>query len=76
VFSAQETSTHGENQDRTTQFRWTALVLRLAFYDRLLFTIGFLQLPFWKGVAALFIWPVYLGTAFSPLIQTVAKVAN
>ena len=41
-----------------------------------LFTIGFLQLTFWKGVAALFIWPVYLGIAFSPLMQTVAKVAN
>jgi len=41
-----------------------------------LFTIGFLHLPFWKGAAALFIWPLYLGTAFSPLMQTLAKVAN
>lgn len=26
-----------------------------------LFTIGFLQLAFWQGVAALFVWPYYLG---------------
>jgi len=29
-----------------------------------LFTIGYLQLPFfWKGVLALIIWPYYLGKA-------------
>ena len=38
-----------------------------------LFTIGFLQLQFWKGVAALLIWPVYLGSAFRPILQFVAK---
>jgi len=26
-----------------------------------LFTIGILQLTFWRGVLALFIWPYYLG---------------
>lgn len=26
-----------------------------------LFTIGFLQLTFWKGVLALVLWPYYLG---------------
>ncbi len=26
-----------------------------------LFTIGILQLAFWKGVLALIIWPYYLG---------------
>ena len=26
-----------------------------------LFTIGFLQLTFWRGVLALFVWPYYLG---------------
>jgi uncharacterized membrane protein len=26
-----------------------------------LFTIGFLELTFWKGVLALLIWPYYLG---------------
>jgi hypothetical protein len=30
-----------------------------------LFTIGFLKLSFWIGVLALFIWPYYLGVAFS-----------
>jgi uncharacterized membrane protein len=29
-----------------------------------LFTIGFLHLPFWKGVLAILIWPYYLGVAF------------
>lgn len=28
-----------------------------------LFTIGFLQLAFWKGVLALIIWPYYIGVA-------------
>lgn len=31
-----------------------------------LFTIGFLHLPFWKGVLALLLWPYYLGTTFAP----------
>jgi hypothetical protein len=26
-----------------------------------LFTVGFLKLTFWQGVAALVIWPYYLG---------------
>lgn len=26
-----------------------------------LFTIGFLQLTFWKGVMALLLWPYYIG---------------
>lgn len=26
-----------------------------------LFTIGFLQLSFWKGALALLIWPYYIG---------------
>jgi hypothetical protein len=26
-----------------------------------LFTLGFLQLTFWKGVLALLIWPYYIG---------------
>ena len=32
-----------------------------------LFTIGFLQLAFWKGVLAIIIWPYYLGTAIALL---------
>ncbi|HYM91989.1 MAG TPA: hypothetical protein VEW91_10185 [bacterium] len=32
-----------------------------------LFTIGLLQLTFWKGVLAIVLWPYYLGAAFSAL---------
>ena len=32
-----------------------------------LFTLGYLQLAFWKGVLAIFIWPYYLGTFFTTL---------
>lgn len=30
-----------------------------------LFTIGFLELGFWKGVLALLIWPYFLGADFA-----------
>jgi hypothetical protein len=30
-----------------------------------LFTIGFLKLTFWKGVAAIVIWPYYIGAHFA-----------
>lgn len=30
-----------------------------------LFTIGYLEMSFWKGVLALFIWPYYLGVQFA-----------
>lgn len=29
-----------------------------------LFTLGFLHLPFWKGLLALLLWPYYLGASF------------
>lgn len=29
-----------------------------------LFTIGFLDLKFWKGVLALFIWPYFIGKKY------------
>jgi len=32
-----------------------------------LFSIGFLHLTFWKGVAALLLWPYYVGVNFSSL---------
>jgi len=32
-----------------------------------LFTIGLLHLSFWKGVAALLLWPYYLGAYVSTL---------
>lgn len=34
-----------------------------------LFTIGFLHLTFWKGVLAIVLWPYYLGTTLSSLLQ-------
>ena len=34
-----------------------------------LFTIGYLQLMFWKGVMAILLWPYYLGATLSGLIQ-------
>jgi hypothetical protein len=34
-----------------------------------LFTIGFLQLLFWKGVLAILLWPYYLGVAFSGVVH-------
>ncbi len=41
-----------------------------------LFTIGYLDLKFWKGVLALFIWPYYIGTKFkNPLMFPKATVA-
>jgi hypothetical protein len=30
-----------------------------------LFTIGYLQLTFWKGVLALILWPYYIGSALT-----------
>lgn len=33
-----------------------------------LFTIGFLQLSFWKGILALVVWPYYLGTTVATLM--------
>lgn len=33
-----------------------------------LFTIGLLQLGFWKGVLALIVWPYFLGDAFSAFL--------
>ncbi len=33
-----------------------------------LFTIGFLQLSFWKGVLAIIVWPYYLGVFISSVI--------
>ena len=32
-----------------------------------LFTIGFLHLPFMKGVLAILLWPYYIGVAWSTL---------
>ncbi|MDT8286429.1 MAG: hypothetical protein RQ748_04900 [Elusimicrobiales bacterium] len=34
----------------------------LSWFSGWLFTIGFLQLTFWKGVMAILLWPYYIGT--------------
>lgn len=34
-----------------------------------LFTIGFLNLTFWKGVLAIIIWPYYIGASISGLLK-------
>jgi len=34
-----------------------------------LFTIGFLQLTFWRGVLAIVLWPYYIGTLCHPWIR-------
>ena len=41
----------------------------MLWFEACLFTIGFLHLHFWKGLLALLVWPYYLGTAFSSLLQ-------
>lgn len=33
-----------------------------------LFTIGFLDLSFWRGFWAILLWPYYLGVTFSSLL--------
>ena len=33
-----------------------------------LFTIGYLQLTFWNGLAALFIWPYFIGVRIAALL--------
>jgi hypothetical protein len=33
-----------------------------------LFTVGYLHLTFWKGAAALFVWPYYLGVVVAALL--------
>ncbi|MBI3048850.1 MAG: hypothetical protein HYY76_11145 [Acidobacteria bacterium] len=35
-----------------------------------LFTIGYLQLTFWKGVLAILIWPYYLGETLRALLSS------
>jgi hypothetical protein len=37
----------------------------LLWFASWLFTIGFLQLGFWRGALALLLWPYYLGATFS-----------
>ena len=49
----------------------------LLWFAGWLFTIGFLKLTiFWKGAAGVLLWPVYLGSALSPLVDAIAKRAS
>ena len=34
-----------------------------------LFTLGFLQLHFWRGLLALLLWPYFLGSALSGMLS-------
>jgi hypothetical protein len=34
-----------------------------------LFTLGYLQLTFWKGALAIVIWPYFIGTAIRALVR-------
>lgn len=36
-----------------------------AWFAAWLFTLGYLKLQFWKGLLAIFLWPYFLGQAFS-----------
>lgn len=38
----------------------------LFWFGAWLFTIGYLNLGFWKGVLAILLWPYYLGVTFRP----------
>lgn len=40
-----------------------------AWFGGWMFTLGYLQLTFWKGLLGLVVWPYYLGTAFSALLH-------
>jgi hypothetical protein len=41
--------------------------LGLVWFAGWLFTIGYLELTFWKGLLALIVWPHFLGVEFSSL---------
>ena len=43
--------------------------LGLVWFGGWLFTIGYLQLLFWKGVLAILLWPYFLGAAFSAFLH-------
>lgn len=40
--------------------------LGLAWFAGWLFTLGYLDLPMWKGILALAIWPYYVGVKLAP----------
>ena len=48
--------------------------LGLLWFAGWLFTLGYLQLTFWKGVLALAVWPYYLGADIAA-VATAAPVS-
>lgn len=38
-----------------------------AWFAAWLFTIGYLKLSFWQGVAAIVVWPYFIGAHFSSI---------
>jgi len=62
-----EADTHGKSTQkiRIEQHPFMGIAWLAAW----LFTIGFLQLSFWRGVLAVVLWPYYLGVHFSPLLH-------
>ncbi len=43
--------------------------LGFGWFAAWLFTLGFLHLSFWKAVAAIVLWPYYLGVYCSSLVH-------
>ena len=41
--------------------------LGLLWFAGWLFSIGYLELSFWKGVAAIIVWPYFFGAEFAVL---------
>jgi hypothetical protein len=41
----------------------------IVWFGAWLFTIGFLQLTFWRGVFAILLWPYYLGVTLSSVLR-------
>jgi hypothetical protein len=63
------TATRAGNRDRSERIRVEQHgATGLLWFAGWLFTIGFLQLSFWKGVLALLLWPYYVGTTVSALM--------
>jgi hypothetical protein len=42
--------------------------LGLIWFAGWLFTLGYLDLSFWRGVLALFVWPYFLGVDLAALV--------
>ena len=50
--------------------------LGLAWLAGWLFTIGYLDLGFWRGVLGLIVWPYFLGADFAALDAGVAPATS